>query len=239
MRKILPTNLTLDEFSSLAVRKPNLDGNWIYRLTRTVICEVTEKMYPEFDIYEEVPIWFLSFREAQAKIVELVSSIDEESHGMTYCFHIVQIPLGCPAEHGAQWLYDASGKLLDYSITCWTGDAISVRFFGRPNSRQRFKRGDIVEVLTNGKVSLAVLVENSPSIEWCWDLYKRCKEGEEDEKIPYFLDASDDCCYLVDGPGHEYHSHVSPLLIMNPRFPIPEEIERKMKGWLTSLDNPG
>ncbi len=236
MRRIIPSNLTLDVFRGLAVRKPNLEGNWIYRLIRTLICEITEKMYPEFDVYYETPIWFQSFNEAQAKIAELVSSRDEESYAATYCFHIVQIPLGCPAEHGAQWLYDASGKLLDYSITCWTGDALSVRFFGRPNSRQRFKRGYIVEVLSKDKVSLALLVENSPSIEWCWDLYQRCNKEEEEERMPYFLDASDDCCYLIDGPGYEYHSHISPLLIMKPRFPIPDEIERKMKGWLEKID---
>lgn len=236
MRKIIPTNLTLDEFRSLAERKPNLDGSWIYRLTRTVICEITKEMYPEFDVYEEMPIWFLSYSEAQANTAELVSSRDEESLSVTYCFHIVQIPLGCPAEHGARWLYDASDTLLDYSITSWTGDPLSVRFFGRPNSRQRFKRGEIVEVLSKDKVSLALLVEHSPSIEWCWDLYQRCNREDEEERMPYFLDASDDCCYLIDGPGYEYHSHVSPLLIMKPRFPIPDEFERKMKGWLEKID---
>lgn len=53
--------------------------------------------------------------------------------------------------------------------------------------------------------------------------------------MPYFPDASDDCCYLIDGPSYEYYSHVSPVLIMKPHFTIPPAIEKEMKGWLHEI----
>lgn len=230
------TDFTLQDFQHLAERLPNLDGNWIYRLTRTLICEINDIMYPKFDIYEELPIWFLTLPEAESCVKEMVANVEGENKLSTYCFQIAQFPLGIPAEHGAQWLYDESGNLVDYSITTWSGDDISTTFFGRPENRNRFKRGDIVEVINGDEVSLAVLVENSPSVKWCWNLYKRCLRDYEDKGLPYFLDASDDCCYLIDGPGHDCHSHVSPLLIMKPRFTIPEAIEKEMKGWMKHLD---
>lgn len=235
IRKTFKRGLTYDDFVTLAGRKPNLNGNWIYRMSRKVISEITKDMYPQFDIYEEPTIWFLTFEDAEKRIKKLVNSDAKNGFGRTYCFQINQVPVGCPAENGASWLYDSSGRLIDYSITTWTGDDLSVAFFGRPKERNRFKRGDIVEVMSGDEVKLSLLTENAPSVDWCWDVYQRClNDGEE--SIPYFLDASDDCCYLIDGPGHEYHDHVSPLRIMKPRFHIPAEIESKMRGWLDALD---
>lgn len=232
----IPTDMTLQDFRKLAERHPNLEGNWIYRLTRTIMCNPEENGIPKFDVYEDLPICFLSFQEAENRIKDMASNGECEERDQTYCFHVTQYPLGCPAECGAQWLYDHEGNLIDYIITSWTGDALSTTFFGRPENRHRFKCGDIVEVMNGDEVKLALLLENPPSIEWCWNLYQRCLNDEEDGPMPYFLDASDDCCYLIDGPGHEYHSHVSPMLIMPLHRPIPEAVEKEMKGWWNNID---
>lgn len=236
MKKEISKILTFDEFKRLAERKPNLEGKWIYKLTRSVMCEITENMYPKFDIWEDLTIWFITFKEAEDKIAELVAEKEADSPDLTYCYEILQFPIGVPCEHGAGWLYDHKGCLVDYSITSWTGEEDDIRFYGRPANRKRFKKGEIVEVFESKRVYLSLLVHDSPSIEHCWKIYNRCVNDKE-EPMPYFLDASDDCCYLIDGPGHEYHAHVSPLAIMKPRFPIPKDIESEMKGWLEIMEN--
>ena len=73
-------------------------------------------------------------------------------------------------------------------------------------------------------------------VEWCWDLYNRCRK-EDYKGVPgvnfYILDISDESMVVIDGPSYdEYHSHVSPLHVMKPRFPIPAELEAKMNTWI-------
>lgn len=69
----IPTDMTLQDFRKLAERHPNLEGNWIYRLTRTIMCDPKENGIPKFDVYEDLPIWFLSFQEAENRIKDMVS----------------------------------------------------------------------------------------------------------------------------------------------------------------------
>lgn len=231
MKSELPHDMKLEEFKQLAAREPNLDGQWIYRLCQmTMDSDVTEP-YPRFDLSRNRDEYFLSYYEAAVKIKKLA----EADLNDTYCFKIEQIPLGEPEECGACWLFDHQGKLIDYSITTWTGDAFSTAFFGRPESRNRFNKGDIVEVIRYEEIRLAIVLNNPPSPKWCHDLYKRTMS----EKKPYYgLDSSDDCCIIIDGPGYGYHSHVSPLALMKPRFPIPADLEAEIKSWLAIAEAP-
>lgn len=231
MKSELPNGMTLEQFEQLAAREPNLDGQWIYRLCQmTMDSDVTEP-YPRFDLSRNRDEYFLSYDDAVVKIKKLV----EEDLDDTYCFQIVQIPVGEPEEHGACWLFNAHGELIDYSITTWTGDAFSTAFFGRPESRNRFKKGDIVEVILHEEIQLAIVLNNPPSPKWCHDLYKRTMSKQK----PYYgLDSSDDCCIILDGPGYGCHSHISPLALMKPRFPIPSDLEAEIKSWVAIAEAP-
>ncbi len=213
------TILTREQFQALAGRQPWLDGRWIYRLERIMAPDGIS--YLEFDIRSEAAM-YSDFADAQKAIHE----------GSCYCSRITQLPDGgSEDESGASWLYDANGTLIDYTITTWENNPLKSRFFGRPESRQRFRKGDIVEVIERDKVYLAVVGADMPSVDWFWSLYEKCKDLNN-----YFPDASDDCYYVIDGPGEAFHSHVSPVALMKPCRPVSEEIRQYFKHCLESLE---
>lgn len=212
--------LTREQFQALAGRQPSLEGGWIYRLERIIAPDGIS--YPEFDIRSEVAMY--------SDFADVQKAIHERS---CYCFRITQLPDGgSEDESGASWLYDANGSLIDYTITTWENNPLKSRFFGRPESRQRFRKGDIVEVIERDKVRLAVVGADMPSVDWFWSLYEKCKDLNN-----YFPDASDDCYYVIDGPGEAFHSHVSPVALMKPCRPVSEEIRQYFKHCLESLEN--
>lgn len=219
--------LTFDEFKERANRKPVLDGAWIYQLTQAIMDNDIKVPYPMFDLYNREERLFLSFDDA-------LTYIRENKRENTYCNWISQILVGeRQQEHGAVWLLDEGGNIIDYTTTYSFGEGEEAHFYGRPIERQRFKRGDIVEVVSGDKVRLAVLNSDVPDIEHCWGIYNRCIDRSiGDGHIPYILDYSDDSEVVIDGPSYCFHDHVSPLVLLEPRFPIPEDIREEMKTWV-------
>lgn len=222
----IPENLTREDFEQLANRKPNLEGNYIYRLTRLFVdVESLKTPYPKFETdYEEVRL-FTSFDDA-------FKYLQENKNEDVYCSWITQIPEGAiEYERTAEWFFDKDGNLLDWSCQKTHGDHddIDFCFFGRPAHRQRFKEGDIVEVVSGKEISLAVLCGNVADVDWCWDYYQRIKANRD---LPYYgLDYTDESTCVIDGPSYSYHSHPSPLYLMKPRFPIPSDLEAEMRTW--------
>lgn len=224
-RNKLCSNLTFEEFKALASREPNLKGRWIYMLTRKMVnTEDMKHPYPRFELSHEETLYFRSLADAEKHMRSHTSNV--------YCNWVTQIPFGYKgvygySNQGAEWLYDSEGNLLDYNITQGFGTATDTCFFGRPKSRQRFKVGDIVEVVDAKYVRLAVLKASVPSIRHCWQIYKRCKTSE----FPYHLDFSDDSAVVIDGPSYYLHDHVSSLQLLKPRYPIPDDIKAEMLTW--------
>lgn len=221
-----PEGLTLDDFKRLAARKPNLDGTWVYRLTRYVTWESSYDPYPCFGIHKLNEEYFLSLADAEEEIRVFTRHYADEN----YCFIVEQLAIGADElEPKVGWLYDAEGNLLDDTITRPSDDGFTKFFFGRPADRNRFKPGDIVEVFSkHGRAHLALYLENPPSPEECYDIYSQY------DTIKPNLDAGTDRAQVVwkmEGEG-EYHI-VSPLHLMKPRFPIPADLEAEMKSWLT------
>lgn len=213
-------DLTFEEFKAYADRQPSLDGDWIYRLEHIGMIENTA-MYPEFETRSN-EYYFHTFGDAEKFIREKLTGSNAVPD--SYCFIITQLAVGCMNcwnNTGASWLYDHEGKLIDYNITTWEEDPYKSAFFGRSAERLRFKKGDIVEVINQDSVNLAVVAADGPSVNWYWGLYNRSK----DKRGGYFTDASDDCYYLLDGPGFVYHSHTPAVALMRPSFPIPEDIK--------------
>lgn len=224
MRKDLRPDLTFYEFEELANRKPNLKGNWLYRVTQAVFQNDLKYPYPKFEFEYVREYYFRTFQAAEKHVKKSTKDI--------YCSWITQIPYGFSfgyGDEGAEWLYGNSGELLDYTITIGQfGNVEDNTFFGRPKSRQRFKVGDIVEVLTAKGVHLAVLNHPIPDVEWCWKQYIT-----RDDKYGFFyrLDFSDDSAIVLDGPNYYCHDHVGALQLLKPRFPIPEDILVDMQTW--------
>lgn len=213
-------NLTFEQFKEYADRQPSLAGNWIYRLEHIGMVENSVK-YPEFETRSN-EYYFHTFGEAENFIREIISD-ETDAYADTYAFIITQLAVGEKhwSPRGAMWLYDYKGNLIDYCITTCEEDPYKSAFFGRSAERMRFKKGDIVEVISRDSVNLAVVADEGPSVEWFWRLYNRTK----DDRGGYFADESDDCYYIIDGPGFAYHSHVSPVALMKPRYEIPNDVK--------------
>ena len=223
-KRELNPNMTFEEFEALANRQPNLKGSWIYRVTQAIYKNNLKHPYPKFELDYSRECYFKTFQSAEKFIKKNTENV--------YCSWILQIPCGLYSEYdgyGASWLYDQNGELLDYTATHGIFEkAEDFSFFGRPKSRQRFKVGDIVEVVGPKHVRLAVLNHQIPDVKWCWRIYKNCQKRND---WPYFLDFSDDSAVVIDGPNYYCHDHVNALSLMKPRFPIPEDILADMQTW--------
>ena len=55
------------------------------------------------------------------------------------------------------------------------------------------------------------------------------------EVMPYEFDTSDDSYTVIDGPGYEYHEHVSAMQVFAPHYPVPTEIQQKFRSFMISL----
>ena len=221
-------NLTLEDFTRLANREPNLEGNWIYYLNQSTLNEELKNPYPKFDLDWHQERIFLKFEDA-------LDFIKKQNDKTIYCSTIAQMPIGGQMdEHGAQWLFDKDGQLIDYTLTHFYGDDINSYFFGCPEKRQRFEVGDIVEVLAGNGVHLAVIHHKMLTIQKCYQRYKRY---QKDGCIGPFLDSTDESLIVIDGPSYFCHDHVSPLQLMKPRFPIPPDLEAYMKTWHETANN--
>lgn len=224
-RNKLSSNLTFEDFKTLASREPNLKGRWIYMLTRKILnTEDMKHPYPRFELSHEETLYFRSLADAEKHMRSHTSRV--------YCNWVDQVPFGDKGTYGysnrgAAWLYDSEGNLLDYTITRGFGTPHDTTFFGRPVHRQRFKVGDIVEVVDAKYVRLAVLKYAVPSIRSCWQNYNRRKKS----KFPYYMDFSDDSAVVIDGPTYYLHDHVSSIQLLKPRYPIPDDIKADMLTW--------
>lgn len=210
-----------EEFKAMAEREPGLEGSWIYRLEQRILPDDLASPYPKFDLRLSQRRFFTSFEDA-AGFLQKASDLP------LYNSVLTQIAMGeADYEQGASWLFDSDGQMIDFSPTLSFQflEVPEAFFYGRPDSRQRFKTGEIVECVGgHDEVSLCVVASLPPSIEWCWKSKER--------GLGYILDYSDDSALVIYGPSYRCHDHVSPLYLMKPRFPIPDDLRKEMETWL-------
>ena len=236
---LLPDDLTFEDFNRYANREPDFEGNWIYKVEQAFFIKKrsrSKSQYPKIEIDRREERYFLTYPDA-------VEFIQKNKPDDLYCSWLTQVPTGDPAYYfGAAWLFDPHGEMVDYTITyrldideSFDKDGTRTVFWGRPQSRLRFKKGDIVEVYYRDEVTLAVVHRDVTDVEWSWGVYNRCRDDFRrhiDKKIWYILDDSDESMTVIDGPSYACHDHVSPLRVMKPRFPIPAELEAEMNTWI-------
>lgn len=213
-RKSLPSDLTFEQFKALADKQPDLSGPAIYRLEHTL--KDSNATYPKFNVSTN-EYFFLSLADAEKFMREkLIISGDTDD---TYRFCIIRIPTGeISRRMDAVWVYDKEGGLIDHCSYHKDAEKNAI-FFGRSESRIRFHKGDIVEVVGSDEVTLAVIAADGPTVEWFWDLYGRSKD-----KYGYPADDTDDCYYALDGPGYAYHSHLNSTCLMPLSMPLDDDI---------------
>lgn len=169
-----------------------------------------------------------------------------------FCYYISDKPLDMmhfKDEYLSQRMYDAEGSLIDKSL-CSTGFRTyspnicnmseydrneDETFHGRSEEQIRFHKGDIVEVLRGNEVKLAIVVGTPLTTEWIWKKRQEIEEKLGSEVMPYEYDTSDDSYTVIDGPGYEYHDHVSAMQVFAPHHPIPTDIQQKFRSFMISL----
>lgn len=112
--------------------------------------------------------------------------------------------------------YTADGELNDRSKTNHSGV-----FCGRRQEDIRFQVGDMVEIVSNDYVELAIVGALPPTNEWYQERVADCRETYTGRQ--FRLDFSDDC-YLVYPFQAErgYHEHVVCYNVFRPTKPVPK-----------------
>ena len=112
--------------------------------------------------------------------------------------------------------YTADGELNDCSKTNHSGV-----FCGRRQEDIRFQVGDMVEIVSNDYVELAIVGALPPTNEWYQERVADCRETYTGRR--FRLDFSDDC-YLVYPFQAEsgYHEHVVCYNVFRPTTPVPK-----------------
>ena len=112
--------------------------------------------------------------------------------------------------------YTADGQLNDRSKTNHSGV-----FCGRRQEDIRFQVGDMVEIVSNDYVELAIVGALPPTNEWYQERVADCRETYTGRR--FRLDFSDDC-YLVYPFQAErgYHEHVVCYNVFRPTKPVPK-----------------
>ena len=112
--------------------------------------------------------------------------------------------------------YTADGQLNDRSKTNHSGV-----FCGRRQEDIRFHVGDMVEIVSNDYVELAIVGALPPTNEWYQERVADCRETYTGRR--FRLDFSDDC-YLVYPFQAErgYHEHVVCYNVFRPTKPVPK-----------------
>ncbi len=187
--------------------------------------------------------------QAMGKMIEEQEPREEDDE-VTVCYMIREVPYGIMVypESVLQCLsarmYNADGELVEQNLCtgfCYEGEAPkSARFYGRSPEMMRFQPGDIVQVTRLDSLSLGIVVATPLTTDECWRIRqntiktmkkKFCKDEEpsdEDVDSMYGPDISDDCYIIVDGPGYEYHRHISSMYLLEPAFPVPDELRQKL-----------
>ena len=206
--------MTFEQFKALADKQPDLSGDAVYRLEHTL--KDSEATYPHFSISKD-EYYFLSLSDAEKFMREKL--VNGEYADDTYRFVIIRIPVGENSwRMNTEWIYDKDGLLID-TCSYLPDEDNNTLFFGRSESRIRFHKGDIVEVVCHDEVTLGVVAADGPTVDWFWGIYNRSKD-----KYGYAADDTDDCYYVLDGPGYVYHSHLNSLSLMPLSMPLDDDI---------------
>lgn len=240
-KDLLKPGLSFEEFEKLAVNIPKRRLKTIFKLVVGTLSYYSDddrmNMYPEYRYTVTTKGFFNSKEEAQKGFSECFEWSKRNSGNILF-FKIFEMPLNRISFFGndgnqnavREYLYDETGSEIDHTVCSGVHEDYGTKFgiyLSKPKSQQRFKAGDLVEIMDNGKIKLAVVAHDPVDTEWCYNYYLRSKES----KIGYVLDASDDQIAVIDGYGYITHQHVPLCDIMRPHFPIPENIRKKFQKY--------
>ncbi len=255
--------MTFEEFKQLAVNPPTKDEPTIFRIkTYSIdIASIQQRLeekkswsedkdsntdlglvyYPSFPVKRQSEHYSQTLADAE-QIMKRVAQI-YAGFGL-YCFCVDELPFKEDTSfqgYVSRRIYNDKAELVEQSRCSSIGYADRLPYMhyrGRTPEMIRFKAGDIVEVFSDGQVSLAMVVDIPPTVE---ESYQIALNGYEDDiiDVPHGDQLlEDNCiyndhiygaekdCYTVKGVvDFEEPYQVSSMSIFKPRFPIPAPIE--------------
>ena len=147
------------------------------------------------------------------------------------------------------WLYDHEGNLVDRSLSSpydyEEKGYFSGKFMGRNEKNTRFKRGDIIEMLTGDTATLMIVSDPPISVEQAWEQYAKLKEkGGADfssyQRWAYIPSYMSDCYFVMDPEGSNFDWPTDSLIA--PTLPVPDEARKRLREalsrWLLSVNEP-
>lgn len=229
----------------------------IFKLTE--IRANNKEPYPNRKTYESDCGYFSTLEKAEERLREMIEinaqceeryfksqTADEEmdkyenefGHDITLAFNITEYKVDAPSLLDIQSMrsYTAKGIFNDESLL----DNAGIRpFEGRKQSKIRFKRGDIVEVITRTNSELVVVWDAQPTeddyrvfLKIARERYRNlCIEKglDYDERGIFDWDYSDDS-YLVFSIKNDYmHSHPWSPYVFAPTMQVPEQLKELAK----------
>ncbi|WP_300502480.1 hypothetical protein [uncultured Duncaniella sp.] len=184
--------------------------------------------------------YYFSKDEAE-KAIKANATLKSEESKSVYRYFLREVPAGealYDGEYKREWVYDATGKLLDHTLcsTCHCDIHTEHYIFGGREPEQiRFSAGDIVEWYDGyGSVWLGVVVGTPYTVGRCREMYETLRRsprfaGLSDDKITFPLDFSDDSYLIVNTENYmESHVHVSSHYVSAPTFPVPQNLLKRL-----------
>jgi len=186
--------------------------NTVFQLEE--VC-INGKRYP----IRKTTRWTLGYHSTLEKAKQdMASSVDIEEESKPVCDTLCYII--------TEWEIDSDCGLDIISIQTYLKDGSFYErnfvdrdkvYRGRPKDKIRFKHGDIVEVLENGYLRLAIVGGEPSSVERVNYLRERAiKKGHLKEGEDLFMDISDDQYMVYDLTGGG-HSHIESQFVF-PHF---------------------
>ena len=252
--------MTYEEFKQLAEHPQHRNIPAFFLLEAIEIEELPEKKrshYPSYHVDTHCQAYTYTLEEAEELMHKDVcyrkKMKEEDDYPMdTFCYYISECPMGLmhyEREYLSQRMYDGEGKIIDQTY-CSSGFSLYYPgicdeteyerhpdevFHGRPEDKIRFHKGDIVEIYGGDEVKLAIVVGSPLTTKWVWESIPRLqKRGIGIDNMPY--DETDDTYTVIDGPGYEYHEHVSAMQVFAPHYHVPLYLQRRFKGYLEKAE---
>lgn len=213
---LLPDNLTKSQFIALAERKPITDDIGDLYYFRLEITELGNRAH-NYPLYRVGPTHIIDFPTFDSATYYMKKYCQELE---LYSCRITQYLLENPYQRCAKWLFDGHGELLDCTIVHETGTPEETHFFGRTNDKQRFEHDQIVELLHDDEVMLALIVIPVPTPEICWNVYSASPDSYN---VNYHNDT-----YLILADESGELAGAIPTSLMEPQFPISKELHAQI-----------
>lgn len=244
--------MTYEEFKQKAANPPHRDVPSIFQVRMITFGEPAEgrrQLYPKYMVSDYASGFATTLTEAEDMVRRDVAWWKAQEYRIgVYCYFITEKPMGMMAYDGetlSERVYDAEGNLINRTFCsssfCYYTDNDKLAemqqdeiFRGRPEEAIGFRRGDIVEVLSGNEVNLAIVVGTPLTTEFVWQKNQSTQDKHGLDEIAY--DESDDSYTVIEGPGYEYHRHVSAMRVFTPHSHVPVRIERRFKGYLEKAE---